>query len=207
MNVVQRMQSLIAQINDVPIEHDVSRFLLTHASSASDEQVLVAETEEGAELGVYIDPAVLNRLSAHDPFEILTHDNLADFCTALEGVSHFQYLAWCVEHGRSVSLIELELQAEVDKYTIAQWLLMQQTSNQFPHRLHARMFSYVSFVENLEQSALRRYQEVNRLAANYCEYNDQKYLRRRSRRLDKWIRELRMFYRCSHHAKIRRSLH
>jgi len=207
--VLQQMQSMIAEINDVPVNHDIRQFLLQRLvnHSGTDEQVLVATTDDGAELGVYIDPAVLTRLQNSDPFKQLSDHNLADFCTALEGVSHFQYLVWCMEHGRSVSLLELELQAEVDKYTLALCLLLQQTQGRFPHRLHPRMFLQVSFAENLDQSSLQRYREANRYAAYYCQNNDQRFLRSRQRKFNRWIRELREFYRCSHHAKMRRSMH
>jgi len=207
MMMLQQMQSLIARLNDVSVAHDVSHFLISRTQPvASDEQVYIVETDEGAELAVYIDPVVLLRLQTHNPIEQLTDANLADFCTALEGVSHFQYLSWCIEHERPVSLIELELQAEVDKYTTALWLLLQQTSGYFPHGLHSRMFSQISYVKELNQIELKRYQDVNRHAANYCQHIDQRYLRGRQRRVEYWMRELGDFYRSSHHAKLRRTL-
>ena len=208
MMLLRQMQSLIAHINDVPVTHDVNSFLLRQAHGAlTDEQVLIADAEDGAELGVYISANVLSRLSAENPFDHLYDGNLADFCTALEGVSHFQYLVWCMERARSVSLLELELQAEVDKYTAAMWLLLQQTRGCFPHGLHLRMFSQVSFAGGLDQTSLRRYQEANRHAAHYCRSIDQHYLRCRQRRPELWMMELRRFYRCGHHDKLRRSIH
>jgi len=207
-NSLLHMQSLIAQINDVPLNHDVRQFLLTQSNhSTTDEQVLVASNDDGAELGVYIDPAVLMRLQLSDPFEQLNDHNLADFCTALEGVSHFQYLVWCMERGQPVSLLELELQAEVDKYSVALWLVLQQTNGYFPHGLHMRMFSHVSYVDGLDQESLQRYQEANRHAAYYCQSNDQRFLRCRRRQFNQWLVELREFYRCGHHTKMRRSMH
>lgn len=208
MTVLAQMQSLIAEINDVPVSHDVTQFLLTQPHSyPADEHVLISTTDEGVELGVYIDPAAQSRLQYCNPFEQLNDANLADFCTALEGVSHFQYLVWCTEHARPVSLLELELQAEVDKYTAAIWLLLQQTRGHFPHGLHMRMFSQVSFIESLDQLSLDRYREANRHAARYCQCIDRRFLRCRQRRVAQWIEELRGFYRCSHHTKLRRSMH
>ncbi len=46
--------------------------------------------------------------------------------TALEGVSHFVYLAWNAGHDKPVSLLELEMQAEVDKYVGSYWLMRRQ---------------------------------------------------------------------------------
>ena len=57
----------------------------------------------------------MERLRAHDPRERLDDGNLPDFLLALEGVSHFVYIAHRARLERSVSAVELELQAEVDK--------------------------------------------------------------------------------------------
>jgi hypothetical protein len=206
--MLAQMQSLLATINDVHISHDVNQFLVTRPDCAlTDEQVLISVSNAGVELGVYIDSAVLMRLQGSNPFQQLDNANLQDFCTALEGVSHFQYLVWCMEHARTVSLLELELQAEVDKYTAAMWLLLQQTQGAFPHRLHARMFSQISFAQELDHISLQRYQEANRHAAYYCQALDRRYLRCRQRRIESWMLELRGFYRCGHHTKLQRSIH
>ncbi len=83
-------------------------------------------------LGLFIDRDVLERLARRDPLEALDEHNLPDFCTALEGVSHFHYLVWSLARGRNVSLLELELQAEVDKYATAVALMTRQQAGRFP---------------------------------------------------------------------------
>jgi hypothetical protein len=209
------MQQLLASINDVAVTHDVNDFLITrpqqwlHVSQSfsTDEQVLIAETEQGAEVGVFIDAPVLQRLARCNPLQCLSDANLADYCTVLEGISHFQYLIWCMEHARPVSLLELELQAEVDKYAFAMWLLMQQTQGRFPDGLHLRMFTYIGFANDLDRESRQRYEEANRHAARFCRQMDERFLRCRRRRIAAWIGELRRFYRCDHHAKLRHSWH
>jgi hypothetical protein len=120
--VVRQLQSLLAGIYDVPLSQDVAQFLLTDRSmlpgalpaTRTEEQLLVAEDADGVSIGLFLDPAVLARLAAANPLEALNGENLADYWTALEGVSHFVYLAWNAAHDRPVSLLELELQAEID---------------------------------------------------------------------------------------------
>ena len=65
---------------------------------------------------MYLERELLERLDQNDPLTRLDRDNLADFWSALEGVSHFTYYAWNAARDKSVSLFELELQAEVDKF-------------------------------------------------------------------------------------------
>ena len=74
------------------------------------------------------------------PSRALTHENLADYLTAAEGVSHFVYVAWNAGHDKPVTLLELELQAEVDKYVLGAWLLREQGAGRFPRELHRALF-------------------------------------------------------------------
>lgn len=214
MLLLQRMQSLLARLYDAPIEHDVRRFVFSdrprlaavlgpRAHEASDEQVLVTHDEEGVRVGVFIDQSVLDRLDSRDPHAALDDANLSDYCTALEGVSHFHYLMWSLARGRAVSLLELELQAEVDKYTCALSLLVQQHNGRFPDALHGRLFNAVSFLPQADAASQRRYEEANRHAARYCRALDERYLKGRRSRPEAWMAELRRFFRCGHQEKIR----
>jgi len=209
--LLRRMQSLLAGLYDAPVEHDAENFLVSDpqrlrevvGEPLSDEQVFVVEQDGEVRIGLFIDQRVLDRLQRHDPLDALDEDNLNDFCTALEGVSHFHYLIWSCARGRSVSLLELELQAEVDKYATALALLTRQREGAFPGDLHARMFSSVSFLPELDEVSRRRYEEANRHAARYCRLLDQRYLHPRRRQPEKWLAELRRFFRCGHQEKIR----
>ena len=81
-------------------------------ASPTDEQLLVADDGAEVGLGLFLEPAVLARLDAANPLDTLNGANLADYWTALEGVSHFVYLAWNADHDRPVSLLELDRIAE-----------------------------------------------------------------------------------------------
>jgi hypothetical protein len=202
---------LLAHFYDAPSGYDVCDFLTTDRGRcglpkhSSDEQVLIVENDDGAQLGVFIDRQVLDRLARHDPLSALTEENLADYCTAFEGVSHFHYLTWRLERRLPVSLLELELQAEVDKYASAMVLLTRQQSGRYPSTLHRRLFDRVGFQRGLDAESLTRYQLANRHAASYCRKLDERYLRSRHRRPEAWLAELRRFYRYGHAEKVRRA--
>ena len=103
-------------------------------------RVLVTEDGDTLWVNVYLEPALLARLESANPFEALHGGNIADYWTALEGVSHFLYLAWNATFDRSVTLMELELQAEIDKYVSSLWLLREQNPRRFPEELHHILF-------------------------------------------------------------------
>lgn len=212
--LLRQMQSLLTRLYDAPVEHDAEDFLISDpqrlrevvgdpCGPLSDEQVFVVQEDGAVRIGLFIDERVLKRLERQDPLSALDEDNLHDFCTALEGVSHFHYLIWSLARGRPVSLLELELQAEVDKYATALALITQQRAGAFPGALHARMFNGVSFLPQLDEASRRRYQEANRHAARYCRSLDQRYLQPRRSQPEKWLAELRRFFRCGHQEKIR----
>jgi hypothetical protein len=214
VQLLRRMQTLLAQLYDAPVREDVQDFVLSdreclsevvgeQAEHAGDERVFVVEEEQGVRLGLFIDREVLARLARRDPLEALDADNLPDYCTALEGVSHFHYLVWSLARGRNVSLLELELQAEVDKYATALALMTRQQSGRFPDALHARLFHAVSFLPQPDEISRHRYQEANRHAARFCRSLEEKFLRARRQRPELWVAELRRFFRWGHQEKIR----
>jgi len=214
MQLLRRMQTLLAQLYDAPVHEDVQDFLLSdrqrlraavgeHARDAADEQVYVVEEEQGVRVGLFLDRSVLERLERRDPLDALDEANLADFCTALEGVSHFHYLVWSLARGRNVSLLELELQAEVDKYATAVALMTRQRAGSFPGALHAQLFHAVSFLPQLDEISRHRYQEANRHAARFCRSLEERFLRARRQRPELWVAELRRFFRRGHQEKIR----
>jgi hypothetical protein len=207
--IARQLQSLLAKLYDVPSEHTVDRFLVTDQSDLpdgvapqSDEQVFVRQDDDAVCLSVYIAPQVLKRLAGNSPLRALRDDNLSDYCTALEGVSHFHYLAWRAARRRPVTLLELELQADVDKYAAAMQLLTAQQHGRYPHALHERLFDRVSYRDDLDAESLARYRNANRSAAQFCRQLDERYLRGRRCRPEAWLAELRRFYRLNAREKL-----
>ncbi len=77
---------------------------------------MVKQETDALALALFVDAAVVANLERHDPGVALHDGNFADFCLAVEGVSHFVYVALRAAGDRPVSPLELELQAEVDKF-------------------------------------------------------------------------------------------
>jgi hypothetical protein len=215
--VLRGLQSLLGQLYDVELDYDVYDFLVTDrgalpgippAAAARDveEELLLAETPDGAGVALYLDPSLLRRLEGADPVGALTESNLADYCTALEGVSHFVYSTWRLDRDLPVSLLELETQAEVDKYAVTVFLLAEQLGGGYPAQVHARLFDRVSFDARLEPDQYRRYRTAHRYAAHYCRRLEHRFVTRGEARIEALVRELRKFYRLGSSAKLRHAL-
>jgi hypothetical protein len=215
--LLSRVQRLIGGIYDVSIAHDVYDFLVTDRrrlpaaarSGSAEEELIVAQgTAEDGEVGVslYLDAALLERLARENPLVRLHAGNVADWCTALEGVSHFVYLAWNAGHDKPVSLLELEMQAEVDKYVTSHWLLRRQFPGHFPVELRRVLFEHSHVDPRLPAARAALYREASRYAEKFCGRLERKLAHRRVRRGHNGgdrevLAELRRFYRLTHSRK------
>jgi hypothetical protein len=195
--------------------YDVYDFLVTDrrelrlpsqsvAARRCEEQLLLGSDADGLRLALYIDSAVLGRLDSDSPFRCLSERNIADYWTALEGVSHFLYVTWCAARDRHVSQLELETQAEVDKYVATLFLLGEQTAGRFPVWLHQWLFERTAYDRNLDAEELDRYRAANSYAARYCRRLEERFLKRRNPALESFMREIRCFYRLGTASKLRR---
>jgi hypothetical protein len=212
--VLHALQSLLGRLYDVDLNYDVYDFLVTDRRALLggapvvvtrdiEEELLLAETPDGAGVALYLDPGLLRRLEGADPVGALTENNLADYCTALEGVSHFVYSTWRLDRDLPVSLLELETQAEVDKYAVTVFLLANQQGGGYPAQVHARLFDQVSFDARLEPDQYHRYRTAHRSAAHYCRRLEHRFVTRGQARIEALVRELRRFYRLGCTAKLR----
>jgi hypothetical protein len=208
--VLQQLQGLLSKIYDLPQRYDVYDFLFTDRArlpasvrdSRADEQVLVRDEGDAAAVGLFLDAHLLARLAAANPVQALTAANIADYWTALEGVSHFLCLAWNAGHDRQVSLLELELQAEIDKYVTSWWLLREQDPARYPAELHRLLFERTHVDPGLAGERCALYREASQYAARFC--------RRLQRQLTdggvparrETLAELRRFYRFSRECKV-----
>ncbi|MBT8132681.1 MAG: hypothetical protein KJO35_10460 [Gammaproteobacteria bacterium] len=206
------IQQLLEKIYDVPSRCDISDFLITDSEIVAElqrnpaarevsEKVLVSEDGIYLDLSLYLDADLLQRLRDENPLERLYEQNLPDFFLLVEGISHFLYLAWNGHHDKSVTLLELELQAEVDKFITALHLFSRQGSDHVSDEIHRCLFEYSRFDKNLTSEHLARYQHASRYAGKYCRTLYQRFMQRV--RQPGLLAELRRFYRLPQSAKIR----
>jgi hypothetical protein len=212
--LLTRLQDLIGGIYDVSITHDVYDFLVTDRghlpaavrSSESDEELIIAEPadESGGAVGMslYLDPGLLERLALADPMVRLHDGNVADYWTALEGVSHFLYLAWNAGHDKPVSLLELEMQAEIDKYVASYWLMRRQFPDRFPGELLRLLFEKTRIDPRLARGREAMYREASRYAEKFCRRLEQSLRGARGDSEGEVLAELRRFYRLTNARKV-----
>jgi hypothetical protein len=162
------------------------------------EQLLVVEHDGELNVALYLEPSVIANLDSHDPAHRLGDHNLGDFLLAIEGVSHFIYTVCCARAERPVSQLELELQAEVDKYVTC--LLTTEPEVAMSGTLRRRLFDDAAYEPDLDDDEQDRYRVANDNANRYAEWLEETFVARR--RIPEMLGELRRFYRQGLAAKL-----
>ena len=202
MYELTRAQALLEHIYALNVPLAIEDFLVTDRDVANaiddsprahdcDEKLLLLEDADGLCMSLFIDKALLERLDEH---------NLADFCVALEGVSHFMYVAHRAAQERPVILMEFELQAEVDKYVGVQATLNSQVTCGAPHQLLRRMFEQVTFDRGLDEDAQSRYRGANAYSRRYGQHLERQFVGQSPSR---FVSELRHFHALAQPQKLR----
>jgi hypothetical protein len=164
------------------------------------EQLLVCEDAGEMSLALFIDPKALDNLAAHDPGRRLGDHNFGDFLLAVEGVSHFIYAICCARAERPVTQLELELQAEVDKYVTC--LLTTEAAASQSEALRYRLFADADYEPDLDGDERDRYRAANDNAHRYAAWLETTFVA--TRRIPEMLAELRRFYREGLAAKLAR---
>ena len=164
---------------------------------------MVCQDDDDLLLSLYLHEGVVNNLVQDDGDLHLHNDNIEDFCLALEGVSHFIYLAWNAGFQRCVTRLEMEIQAEIDKFIMLSNLLINSREQPDPGRLRRLLFDAVQFSRGLSVTERARYRDANNFAAKYCWYLETNgFLKQGLEQV--LLRELRRFYRLDLRGKLRR---
>jgi len=203
-----QIQRRLERLYDVSLDESVEDFACDEQAARDAvgdkverrEILLVAEEPDGIAVGLYVDEAALARLrGARDAW--MDDSRFDAACLATEGVSHFVYLIFRASQDETVSQLELELQAEVDKY--ATGLLAGNGVGAIRARsrsLRRRLFAEAELLEELDAEEVERYQTALRVAARYTAQLEARYVEPGD--LRGLARELRRFYRLGAREKL-----
>lgn len=211
---LKHIQARLQEIYELDIDHDVNDYLVTCRHTAhkcgaplssmhSREQLLVCEQDDDLLLSLYLHDGILRNLETTDDRLQLHCGNLEDFCLALEGISHFLYLIWNARYRRSVTVLEMELQAEIDKFIMLGIFLRQQQQTPAPGQIRDLLFKSVAYHKHLGEEELQRYRDASAFAEKYCWFLELSFTRKRGAELQLY-KELRRFYRLGLTDKLRR---
>ena len=212
LSVLSRLQRGIETLYRVNTRLDVNAFVVSEAARDSSlansegpgtsrrprEQLLVEQKSDELRLALFLDADAIANLQRNDPAEGLDTQNFNDFCLVVEGVSHFVYVAVCAAGDRSVSALELEIQAEVDKFVTC--LLLVKNHHEQAPRVRSWLFDEPRFANDLSPEEHSRYTAAHSAANAYAGSLQRRYVGHQ--RTPDMLAELRLFYRLSLEAKL-----
>jgi hypothetical protein len=206
--LIGRVQDHLEAIYDIRCELRAQEFLVTPemaralgASGLTDEELLVRQAGDALEIALYVAPELLETLEKfeHEAGEHVVDGALESYVQVAEGVSHFLYLAHSAGLGRRVSLLELEAQAEIDKFASCVLSCWKRGAG-FAVELLERLFQRVSYRAHLGEDERRRYEHANHLSHVFC----RRLLRHvAAGKMDRFLSDLRYAYRLGAQAKLR----
>ncbi len=157
--------------------------------------------QDTVEVALFLDGRLLKNLSDNSPFVSLNEKNLSDFCILIEGISHFVYFLWKAYKGQTITRLEMELQAEIDKFVMLFFYLRSGGDRAFSDQIFEALFEDFRLFESLSQESEERYLTASSLAMRYCHSLQSRY--RAKNQLESLLSEVRQFYNFSQEQKIR----
>jgi hypothetical protein len=132
-------------------------------------RLLVRDTDAGVRACIYYPDAMIRRLEASPPQMGLDEDNVDAFAVLVEELDHLLVAAERAHAGRGVSLLELEVQANVSKDLVLSRFLIRRGRRVDPagrawlrgHLFHARTYC------DDDVEVRTRYEDASRMALRF----------------------------------------
>ena len=151
-SALRRLQRTLERYYGLESAPDVVRFVAP-GDGETREHLLVRETDDALEIKLVL-PPIAPEFGLNDGFLQL-----------LEGVSHFLYLVERARTGLPATQLELELQAEVDKFVL---LAFSPSPLSLERRaLHEQLYEHVTYLHDANTELGERYRLANDLAARF----------------------------------------
>lgn len=210
---VRQIDRALKSLYALDLRFHAERFLIPDAGSrketaraghaAHQGALLVRETGEGADIGIYLSPAVREGLKGIDFSRARdwSHERTSAFAVAAEEISHFHYLLFHAMAGRAVSQLELEVQAEIDKFLLLYFARLGggSPSAEIFDETFRQLFEEFRLNESLGDETRERYEAASRLARTLVLKLAALCL---APRFENGLRWLRRYYRLSRAEKL-----
>lgn len=132
-------------------------------------RLLVRDTDSGIRACIYYPDEMIRRLEQRPPHRGLDDDNVEAFAVLVEEIDHFLVTAERAHAGRGVSLLELELQANISKDLVLSRFLIRRGYRLDRDRrawLRSHLFHGRAYCDQ-DPPTRRRYEEASRFALRF----------------------------------------
>lgn len=170
------LQLTLENYYDIDPPYSISEFVCHSAQTdtgslnckgTTPEMLVYREDGTNLDISLFLNPSLLTDICTETYKQSWTGNLFDNGCIVLEGASHFLYMVFNAHYDRQVSMLDLELQAEIDKFLFA---VLDTRYSDAPDKLLHRLFCEVSYREDLSDALRHRYQQANDLAHSYCQW-------------------------------------
>ena len=170
------LQHALQHHYDIELPYCISEFVCHSAQSetgssnckgTTPEMLVYREDGTNLDISLFLNPSLLTDIDNNTCLRQWSGEIFDNGCIVLEGVSHFLYMIFNAHHDRQVSLLDLEIQAEIDKFIFA---ALNTDYRDSTDELLDRLFCQISYREELSPTLKQRYQQANDLAYKYCHW-------------------------------------
>lgn len=167
---IQSIDRALIDLYAIDSPHQAQNFLMPPSSEHAAGALLVATNPNPEEVavGIVLHPDIAAQLT-HFEDRIgceWSREQAQALAVATEEVSHFRYLVFHAASHRPISELEMEFQAEVDKFLVLYFSQGDRTAAFF-EELYDLLFETFRLVENLGPVRTERYAEANRHAKRF----------------------------------------
>ncbi|MBN8554273.1 MAG: hypothetical protein J0L93_02415 [Deltaproteobacteria bacterium] len=165
LDFVTQIQSGLETLNGISNPHAAEDFII---ASEKRNALLISEIDREADVAICLQKEILQKFSET---KLPTDFNLEVFpelSIVIEELSHFNTYCIKATQDESVSALELEVQAEVDKFGLALGWLEQRNEFELREKVYDLLFKEVQIGSWVKDSELARYAEAHLIAKNFC---------------------------------------
>lgn len=191
MALASRVQRGLERLYHLDRVADVDAFM--HPADSGDrEELLLREDEDGALAIALRVPRLAETEHGSKPLDVI--------CQIIEGVSHFVYVTDRAAMQKRTTQLELELQAEVDKYVVLA-ASVPGFDKKKSEELRGRLYDNVQYAHDEDSERGERYRVANEAAARFVRRLEPDFLERG--RIGALRSHLRSFFHEGLEAKLR----
>jgi hypothetical protein len=130
--------------------------------------LLISETGDHADIAICLMESLLNRFQSLRLPQDFTLEVQPALSVIVEELSHFNFYCVNASHGREISGLDMELQAEIDKFSFALDCLHEQNLKGFEDQLFEMHFGQLRLGEWVKPEEQERYVVAHSIARAFC---------------------------------------
>jgi hypothetical protein len=165
MKFIQQVQSSLEKMNGFEQQLSVSEFIVP---SKVINQIIIKEESDEAEVLICLKANLLEKLATKNFPEDFHLDLLPDLSIVVEELSHFNTYCLSAFQSREISPLALEVQGEVDKFSVAVEFLHQRNEEELTDEVFDRLFGSCQVASWVDPALRERYIDAHAIARNFC---------------------------------------